>query len=197
MARPKGILVLLLATVALLVVTFYSRQQPGGTSSGLPEVLPAEVTAETNAASQEVLATITEAQGDNNRSAGQMAGHRSSVVSISERPTAEDEEVERIVKEKFEQLQELATKSDPDSMEAILAQMKSPYPEVRSDALEAIIQFRSRDAIPSLKEFATQAEDPKEKLAILEAVEFLQLPTLNELLTELEKAKSRDHNDTK
>ena len=197
MARLKGILVLLLDTVALLVGMFYSPQQPSGTSSGPPEVRPTEDATQTNAASKEVLATVTEGERDNNRSARQMAGHRSSVVSISDRPTAEAEVVERIVKDKFEQLQELATKSDPASMEAILAEMKSPYPEVRSDALEAIIQFRSRDAIPTLKELATQAEDPKEKLAILEAVEFLQLPSLDELLTELEKAKSQDHNDIK
>lgn len=93
----------------------------------------------------------------------------------------EAEALEKIVDAKLALLQDLSTKSDRTSMEAILAEIKSPYPEVRAEAVEAIIQFRSRDAIPDLRDLAAQAEDPEEKAAILEAVEFLQLPTLSEL----------------
>ena len=201
MARPKVLLVLLLAAIACLAVMFYVPRQSGGTASRPPEV--GEVAIETNAAPKDVPAangTVVR-NARKNRSARDLAGNTpqpSSTFEISDRgTTAEEEKVDSIVKAKFEQLQDLATKSDPASMEAILAEMKSPYPEVRGDALEAIIQFRSRDAIPALKELAAQTEYPKEKVAILEAVEFLQLPTLDEFLADLEKDKTQNPQDGK
>jgi hypothetical protein len=48
--------------------------------------------------------------------------------------------------------------------------------------VEAAVQFGSRDAIPRLQKAVAQAEDPKEKSAILDAIEFLKLPTLAEAL---------------
>jgi hypothetical protein len=103
------------------------------------------------------------------------------VVEYTAGTNVEAEALEKIVDAKLTLLQDLSTKSDRTSMEAILSEIKSPYPEVRAEAVEAIIQFRSRDAIPDLQTLATEAEDPEEKAAILEAVEFLQLPTLSEL----------------
>ena len=90
-----------------------------------------------------------------------------------------------IISMKVERLQELSTKNDRASMESILAEIRSPYQEVRADAIEAIIQFRSREAIPALKDIAAQTEDAAEKTAILEAVEFLELPTLDEFRANL------------
>jgi hypothetical protein len=186
-----------LAALAALAVMLYFPHQPIATNNVPPEVPPGEGTLRTDATSKVAPVAITEVESNENLSDREVAAHRSSTVSISESETATDDQFERIVKEKFEQLQELATKSDPASMEAILAEMKSPYAEVRADALEAIIQFRSRDAIPALKELATQTEDSKEKTAILEAVEFLQLPTLDEFLTELDKGNSQNPRDVK
>jgi hypothetical protein len=48
--------------------------------------------------------------------------------------------------------------------------------------LEATVQFRSRDAIPRLLDAASQTDDPHEKAAIADAIEFLKLPTLSEVM---------------
>jgi hypothetical protein len=44
------------------------------------------------------------------------------------------------------------------------------------------MQVRSRDAIPRLFEAAEQTDDPREKVAIADAIEFLKLPTLGEAM---------------
>ena len=55
-------------------------------------------------------------------------------------------------------------------------------PRLRHAALEAAIQFGSRDAIPTLVDAAAQTDDPKEKQAFLDAAEFLKLPSLTEVM---------------
>jgi hypothetical protein len=107
------------------------------------------------------------------------------------------EATENLIAAKVEELQDLSTKSDQVSMEAILAEVKSPFAKVRAEAVEAIIQFRSRDAIPALKQLATQTEDAHEKAAILEAAEFLELPTLEEFMKNIDQAKRKGQQDVK
>src|SRR5262249_1745050 len=50
--------------------------------------------------------------------------------------------------------------------------------------LEAIVQFDDRAAIPRLKEIAEQTEDEEEKKEILEAADFINLPSLSEYLAQ-------------
>ena len=79
------------------------------------------------------------------------------------------------------ELTELGARNDPESLQKILAHLRDARPEIRSAALEATIQFGSRDAIPVLKELAAQTEDAREKVAILDAADFLELPSFREV----------------
>src|SRR4051794_1038446 len=88
---------------------------------------------------------------------------KSSIVSS----TTTNVSVEEIQKQ-INQLADAETKSDSDSFQVITNALNDERPEVRQAALEAIIQFGSRDAIPLLKKLAGKTEDAREKIKILE-----------------------------
>jgi len=82
------------------------------------------------------------------------------------------------------ELLEMAMTDDPASLNTILSELTNRDPEIRKAAVEATLQFGSRDAIPKLTEVASQTDDPKEKAEIVEAIEFLKLPSLTEVIAE-------------
>ena len=83
-----------------------------------------------------------------------------------------------------DELLELSMSSDPASLDEILRELRNPDSTIRAAALAAAIQFGSRDAIPTLAQAAMETEDGNEKTNILEAIEFLKLPSLSEVLTQ-------------
>lgn len=85
------------------------------------------------------------------------------------------------IEQQIDALNEAAAKNDSDSFQLIITALKDQKPEIRKAALEATIQFGSRDAIPILKELAAKTEDAREKVEILDAIEFLELPSLSEI----------------
>lgn len=88
------------------------------------------------------------------------------------------------VQQRIQELQDLAMENDSASLKAIISELANPDPEIRKAALEATIQFSSRDAIPGLQQAAARTTDAKEKAAIEEAIEFLKLPSLTEVMQE-------------
>jgi hypothetical protein len=72
------------------------------------------------------------------------------------------------VDQQIEALSEAGAKSDSDSFQLIIAALEDQKPEIRKAALDATIQFGSRDAIPILKELAEKTEDAREKVEILD-----------------------------
>jgi hypothetical protein len=84
-------------------------------------------------------------------------------------------------------LQEFSQQEDPKYLTQILVHLTNSNPDIRKAALEATMQFGSRDAIPALKELASKTDDPREKVEILDAIEFLELPPLSEIRKRREK----------
>jgi HEAT repeat protein len=82
---------------------------------------------------------------------------------------------------RMEAIAEASMKSDSNSFQIILNALKDENPEIRRAALDGVIQFGSRDAIPALKELVEKTEDPREKVEILDAIEFLALPSATEI----------------
>ncbi len=89
---------------------------------------------------------------------------------------------EAYVEGRVAELQDLSRKTDSASLETLLSEIKNPDQEIRQAALDAITQSGNRNAIPGLQEAAAQTEDAAGKQAFEEAIEFLKLPTLTELL---------------
>jgi len=98
-------------------------------------------------------------------------------------PTASPGETEHetYVSERVTRLQELAMEDDSASLEIILSELNNRDPEIREAARESAVQFGSRDAIPKLADAALQTDDAHEKAALLDAIEFLKLPSLSEV----------------
>lgn len=97
---------------------------------------------------------------------------------------------EAYVSTRVSELEDLAMDNDSSSLDVILSELTNADPEIRKAALEAAIQFGSRDAIPKLAEVASQTDDPEEKKALTDAIEFLKLPSLTEVLAANKGAQS-------
>jgi HEAT repeat protein len=67
---------------------------------------------------------------------------------------------------------------DPASLSSILADLTNSEKEIREAAIEATEQFGSTNAIPILKNLAANDADPKEKAALLDAANFISLPSI-------------------
>jgi hypothetical protein len=82
-----------------------------------------------------------------------------------------------------EELQALAMNNDAESLQKILAALNSSDPEIRAAAREAAVQFGDRSAAVQLRAAADAATDYSEKQALLEAADFLELPSLDLRMT--------------
>jgi hypothetical protein len=78
-----------------------------------------------------------------------------------------------------DRLQEWSMNDDPASLSNILADLTSSDKEIRDAAIEAAKQFGSTNAIPTLKAAAENTDDLQEKIAYLEAADFLSLPSMD------------------
>jgi len=87
------------------------------------------------------------------------------------------------VSQQIKELDALAMNNDVQSRDTILSELKNnPDKQIRAAALEAAIQFDDRSVVPPMQEIAAQTEDPDEKAAILEAIDYINLPSLSEYL---------------
>ena len=80
------------------------------------------------------------------------------------------------------ELMDLAMNNDADSLNTILSELANRDRQIRDTAVQAAVQFHSRDAIPRLQDAALQTDDAKERAAIEDAIEFLKLPSLTEVM---------------
>lgn len=88
------------------------------------------------------------------------------------------------IDQRAEELEGLAWFSDAASLDRILAEMRNTQPEIRKAALQAVVSFGSKDAIPKLEILAKGTNDLVEQKAIADAIEYLSLPTMVEYLEE-------------
>ncbi|HSU57458.1 MAG TPA: hypothetical protein VLT36_25675 [Candidatus Dormibacteraeota bacterium] len=97
-----------------------------------------------------------------------------------------EEEHEAAVTARVNELMDLASNDDADSLRSIVGEFNNPDPEIRKAAIDATIQFGSKDAIPYLENAAPWAATAQEKKEFDDAIEFLKLPPLTEALSELQ-----------
>jgi hypothetical protein len=70
------------------------------------------------------------------------------------------------------------------TVDEIATALANPEAETRADACAAAVQSGNRGMIPVLQSAAERAADAREKAALLEAADFLALPTMSEVLAE-------------
>ena len=113
------------------------------------------------------------------------------VARVAPQPPAASEDAQKsYVEQRSTQLMDLAMNDDRASLDTILSELTNRDPDIRKAALEATIQFGSRDAIPKLADAVSQTDDPKEKASLNDAIEFLKLPSLTEINAQSHKSGS-------
>ena len=90
-------------------------------------------------------------------------------LSPEQQLAATDAEIER--------LRVAGLSDNPADLEIILTDLSSPEKEIREATMNAAKQFGSTNAIPALLTAATNAVDPKEKIELTEAADFIALPS--------------------
>ena len=93
--------------------------------------------------------------------------------------TAEQQEATN--QAEIDQLMDWSRNNDPQSLSNILADLSSPQKDVREAAIEAAKQFGSTNAIPALKAAAMSATDTDEQIEMLQAANFLSLPSISSI----------------
>jgi len=97
-----------------------------------------------------------------------------------------DEARQAAIENRVQELLDLGMEDDAQSLQTILSELSSADPEIRSAAVEATIQFGSAEAIPELEKAMLFAENGQQRKEIDDAIEFLKLPKLTEVVASLQ-----------
>ena len=177
--RPKIVIAVLLAGVLGLAAIFFLK--PGRAQTETPPIATATPTAPaTQAAVAQAAPTPTNATAPvplrltkaNPFTMGEVVGDGAEAVQAQ-----------------INRLEDLQSNDDDASLQAILKELTNTNPIIRHVAIEATIQFGGHTAVPILQGLAARTWDPGEKQELLDAAEFLALPTLSEVRAEKQGAK--------
>lgn len=158
--RPKIVILILLAGLAGVIGILLIKQPQGEPP---PAAAPIAI-AEAKPAAPQTAPAIT------NIPITAPAPVATNTLTPEQRQAAIDAETAR--------LQQWSMNDDPASLSSILADLTNPEKEIRIAAIEAAEQFGSTNAIPILKNLAANDADPKEKAALLDAANFISLPSI-------------------
>ena len=171
--RPKIVITLLLAGLAGLAVIFLLKPSPNRPQAAtVPLVQPATSTPETKPAVPQV-SPVT-----NNPAATTPARLVNYTPFTIGKVVGDGAEA---IQKQIDRLEELQANDDDASLQAILAELTNTNRIIRHVAIEATIQFGGHTAVPVLQGLAARTWDPAEKKELLDAAEFLALPTLTEV----------------
>ena len=115
-------------------------------------------------------AVTTKSQPDANIAGEAVADHS---------PAAEYDDY---VNQRTVELEDLSMTVDAGSLITIESELDSRDPRIQAAAVSAAIQFGSRDVIPALQDASGHTDDPVQKLNIVKAIQFLELPTESEFV---------------
>jgi len=171
--RPK--IVIIVVTLGLFVFgTLFAIRQTADRSTRNSELQP---TISSTTQPDDTLAAA-KAQPVAERAA---APPGSGTPSATNSTTSVEDAHQAFVEQRTAELMDMAMTDDRANLDIILSELNNRDPEIRKAALEATIQFGSRDAIPKMADAVSQTDDPAEKAAIADAIEFLKLPSLTEI----------------
>jgi len=177
--RPKVVIAILLAGAGLLgTITWLSKGSgPSPAAPGEPPPVssvssnpPPQAPANEPAARDRVAPVAVTSQG--------LAG-----------PAAPQNQAEHeaLVSQRSAELLALAMQDSPAAHQQIVKELKNPDREIRRAALEALEQADDRSVVPQMQQIAEQTDDPAEKQAILDTIDFINLPSLTEYLHQHQK----------
>jgi hypothetical protein len=167
--RPKVVILILGIGVGLVAVVVLLKGVTGGRPSKDTQVVSTgEPTnqappADTNVQDVQVV---------------QVNPNSSNTAAIAEQLRAAE------VENEVNQIQDLQGEADgennPRIISSLLDKLSNPEAEVRKAALESLRQLNDTNAVPGLEKAAENIKDPREKVAVLDAIDYIKLPSATE-----------------
>ena len=65
---------------------------------------------------------------------------------------------------------------DQATVDMLLAMLSNREPEVRKSAVQSLVQLNATNAVPGLEQALALTEDPREKIVLMDAINYLKLP---------------------
>jgi hypothetical protein len=156
--RPKIVVLILIVAIGVVALAAVLKGVLGGHA-------PQEATAPEPPPAQPASPTATSPQ---------VGANSTNTAAILEQLRAAE------VEKELDQIRELqaAGADNPQTTGLLLGKVTHREPEVRKAALEALVQLNDTNAIPGLEQAASLIEDPREKVAVMDAVSYLKLPSM-------------------
>jgi hypothetical protein len=98
-----------------------------------------------------------------------------------------ENEYDKLVDTRCAELKAMAMQNDPQAHQQIVDELQNADKNIRQAALEALKQADDRSVVPRMQQMADQTNDPARKQEILDAIEFINLPSLSEYLHQHQK----------
>jgi hypothetical protein len=170
--RPKVVITLFLGAALVLALAFLAKQQFS------PAPKPAS-----NSPTAPVVATAPEATLPPLPPLPPLPVVEAVPARTNPPPVAElsQEDREAMIGAEIMRINGILGQSDSNSEALLMSDMTNNEPEVRNQAVAAVKQTGDRDLVPALTNLAANTEDYELRHALLDAANFLELPTLSEV----------------
>jgi hypothetical protein len=160
--RPKVVILMLGSVLGLVIILALLKGVIGGTGNNAGGSVPpvSELTEPAPSANKKV-------------QKGTAAPISSNAAAIVEQVRVAE------VEKELERIHELISEGVGNTTVTplLLAKITNPEPEVRKAAVQALVQLNDTNAIAGLEQAVALIEDPREKVEILDAVNYLKLPS--------------------
>ena len=196
--RPKFVLLIMLLAVGVLGLMVVLKRNQGGQGGPQDAAGPAALrNVEAKAMSGTEAASVTNVPGSQEKPLVSRANDGQTQPIATNSPivqpavvtsvvaTTPDEDHRAAIEKDINKLNEalLDGGSDPKLVEAVRERLFHPDSDVRQTAVSTLMHLGDREAIPKLNEALAKTEDPREKVAIMDAIDYLQLPDGDPQLT--------------
>jgi HEAT repeats len=88
--------------------------------------------------------------------------------------------IEKATDEIYDLQRQLDDSNGPVIIAALLQKLADPEPEVRKVALRVLKDMNDTNAIPGLQKAVDATPDPREKVAILDAIDYIKMPSITD-----------------
>jgi hypothetical protein len=167
--RPKIVILTILVAFGILGLIALLKGVTGGHSGdagGQKPAVEASVESPTAATNDQVVQVV------------QVNPNSSNTAAITEQLRAAE------VENEVNQIQNLQGEADgtnnPIIITALLDKLSHPEAEVRKAVLDALKQLNDTNAVPGLEHAAENIKDPREKVAVLDTIDYIKLPSATE-----------------
>jgi hypothetical protein len=167
--RPKIVILILVVALGLLGIIVVLKGLTGGhagDASGQKPAVEASVESPAAATNDEVIQVV------------QVNPNSSNTAAVTEQLRAAE------VENEVNQIQDLQGEADgtnnPVVIAALIDKLAHPEAEVRQAALDALRQLDDTNAVPGLEKTVENTKDPREKVAVMDLIDFIKMPSVTE-----------------